>query len=39
MDPEGQFVEAFGQNVSAEEVETKINETVGQWQKDTGKKV
>jgi protein SCO1/2 len=39
MDPNGQFVEAFGQNVSAEEVETKINEAVGQWQKETGKKV
>jgi protein SCO1/2 len=39
MDPNGQFVEAFGQNVSAEEVETKINEAVGQWQKETGRKV
>jgi protein SCO1/2 len=39
MDPDGQFVEAFGQNVSAEEVETKINEAVGQWQKETGRKL
>ena len=39
MDPNGQFVEAFGQNVSAEEVETKINEAVVQWQKETGKKL
>jgi protein SCO1 len=39
MDPSGQFVEAFGQNVSAEEVVTKINEAVGQWQKETGRKV
>ena len=39
MDPSGQFVEAFGQNVSAEEVETKINEAVGQWQMETGRKL
>ena len=39
MDPNGLFVEAFGQNVSAEEVETKINEAVGQWQEETGRKV
>ena len=35
MDPKDQFVEAFGQDVSAEEVGTKINEAVGQWQKET----
>ena len=39
MDPTGQYVEAFGQNASAEEVETKINEAVGQWQKETGRKM
>jgi len=39
MDLNGQFVEAFGQNVSAEEVRTKINEAVDQWQKETGRKV
>ena len=39
MDPNGQFVEAFGQNVSAEEVELKVNEAVDQWQKETGRKV
>ena len=39
MDPTGQYVEAFGQNVSAEEVETKINEAVGQWQKEAGRKM
>jgi len=39
MDPNGLFVEAFGQNVSAEEVETKINEAMGQWQTETGRKV
>lgn len=38
MDPNGQFVEAFGQNVSAEDMGTKINEVVGQWQKETGRK-
>ncbi|KAJ3516893.1 hypothetical protein NLJ89_g844 [Agrocybe chaxingu] len=39
MDPRGQFVEAFGQQVTAEEVEAKINESITQWQKGTGKKV
>ena len=39
MDPDGQFVDAFGQTVSVEEVETKINEAMGQWQKETGRKV
>ena len=39
MDPNGQFVEAFGQNVSAEEVETKINEAVSRWQEETGRKL
>ena len=39
MDPKGQFVEAFGQDVSVEEVGTKINEAVGQWQKEKKKKL
>ena len=39
MDPNGQFVEAFGQNVSAEEVETKINEAVSHWKEETGMKL
>jgi len=39
MDPNGQFVEAFGQNVTVEEVKTKIDEAVGHWQKAAGTKV
>jgi protein SCO1/2 len=39
MDPNGQFVEAFGQNVGADEVETKINEDLENWKKEKGKTV
>ena len=39
MDPKGEFVDAFGQNVGKEEVEAKINEAIAEWQKETGKKV
>ena len=38
MDPHGKFVEAFGQSVGEEEVKTKINEAISQWQQETGKK-
>jgi protein SCO1/2 len=38
MDPHGKFVEAFGQSVGDEEVKTKINEEISQWQQETGKK-
>lgn len=39
MDPQGQFVEAFGQNVEAPEVVEKIREAVNEWTQKTGKKV
>ncbi|KAJ2921812.1 hypothetical protein H1R20_g12910, partial [Candolleomyces eurysporus] len=39
MDPNGQFIEAFGQATSAEDVVTKINETIQEWEKETGRKV
>ncbi|KAF8875330.1 h-sco1 [Gymnopilus junonius] len=39
MDPNGKFVDAFGQSVSADEVVIKINEAVENWEKETGKKV
>ncbi|KAF8164814.1 h-sco1 [Crassisporium funariophilum] len=39
MDPRGEFVEAFGQTVTAEEMETKIHEVIGEWKKETGKTV
>jgi len=39
MDPKGEFVEAFGQNVGQEEIEAKIKDAITEWQKETGKKV
>ena len=39
MDPKGEFVEAFGQNVGQEEIEGKIKDAIAEWQKETGKKV
>ncbi|KDR74396.1 hypothetical protein GALMADRAFT_582624 [Galerina marginata CBS 339.88] len=39
MDPNGQFVEAFGQNVIAEDVESKINEALEGWKQEKGKMV
>jgi protein SCO1/2 len=39
MDPKGEFVEAFGQNVRQEEIEAKIKDAIAEWQKETGKKV
>ncbi|KAL0949112.1 hypothetical protein HGRIS_009199 [Hohenbuehelia grisea] len=38
MDPKGDFVEAFGQNVTADEAVQKINESVVEWQADHGRK-
>lgn len=32
MDPEGKFVEAFGQSVSKEEIVKKVREALGEWQ-------
>lgn len=39
MDPKGEFIDAFGQSVSAETVIEKVREAIGEWQHDTGKKV
>jgi len=36
MDPEGQFVDAFGQQVTQEEAEAKIHEALASWQKEHG---
>jgi len=38
MDPEGQFVEAFGQTVEVEQIVTKIKEEVADWEKTNGEK-
>jgi protein SCO1/2 len=32
MDPEGKFVEAFGQSVSKEEIIEKVGQVLGEWQ-------
>jgi len=40
MDPEGQFVEAFGQAVTVEDVNAKTNDAIQMWQQEhNGKKV
>ncbi|KAF9004820.1 h-sco1 [Cyathus striatus] len=36
MDPEGKFVDAFGQNVTAEDAIQKIREAVVDWKQETG---
>jgi protein SCO1/2 len=36
MDPDGKFVDAFGQQVTADEARSKIDEVIGEWQKDHG---
>lgn len=38
IDPEGKFSDAFGQQVTADEIETKIDETIAEWQKSHGAK-
>lgn len=38
MDPNGEFVEAFGQSVSAGEVAAKIKEVIGEWEENHGRK-
>ncbi|TFK28649.1 h-sco1 [Coprinopsis marcescibilis] len=38
MDPQGKFVDAFGQSVPQEDVVEKINKEVNDWQRQTGKK-
>lgn len=39
MDPNGKFVEAFGQNGTAEDVVDKVRKEIGEWEKETGRKV
>jgi len=39
MDPEGQFVDAFGQVSTVEDVVTRFNKELGEWQKEKGRKV
>ncbi|PPR04004.1 hypothetical protein CVT24_010497 [Panaeolus cyanescens] len=39
MDPSGKFVDAFGQIVTPEDMQARIDEAIGEWQKETGKKV
>ena len=38
MDPEGTFVDAFGQQVTAAEAEAKVNDAISEWQRDHGGK-
>ncbi|RDB20528.1 Lysophospholipid acyltransferase [Hypsizygus marmoreus] len=38
MDPQGKFVEAFGQSVQKEDIIEKIGETVEEWKAETGSK-
>ncbi|KAF5343844.1 hypothetical protein D9756_011342 [Leucocoprinus leucothites] len=38
MDPDGHFVEAFGQNVESDQIVTKIEEEIGEWEKEKGSK-
>ena len=35
MDPEGTFVDAFGQQVTAAEAEAKVYDAIGEWQRET----
>ncbi|KXN81700.1 Protein SCO1, mitochondrial [Leucoagaricus sp. SymC.cos] len=39
MDPDGRFVEAFGQSVEADQIVEKIREEVAEWESATGGKV
>lgn len=39
MDPNGQFVEAFGQATSEKDVTEKIEGAIAEWEKETGRKV
>ena len=38
MDPEGEFVEAFGKVNTVEDVVGKVREEVGRWEKEHGRK-
>jgi protein SCO1/2 len=39
MDPDGKFVEAFGQSSTPEEVVKRVKKEVEEWEKDKGRKV
>ena len=39
MDPRGEFVEAFGQSVKAEEIVDRVTKEVREWEDREGKKV
>jgi len=39
MNPEGEFVEAFGQAVKAEEIVEKVEKEIRDWEGKVGKKV
>ncbi|KAJ7174253.1 h-sco1 [Mycena filopes] len=39
MDPEGKFVEAFGQTVTIEEILQKVREEIAEWKVENGKTV
>ena len=39
MDPRGEFVEAFGQSVKAEEIVERVRKEVKEWEEREGKKV
>lgn len=38
MDPEGEFVEAFGKSNTADEVVSKVKEEIGKWEAEKGHK-
>ena len=39
MDPNGEFVEAFGQNVKAEEIIERVGKEIAEWEAREGKKI
>jgi len=39
MDPNGQFVEAFGQSATSEEVVDRVMKEITEYEQETGKKV
>ncbi|KAF8554993.1 SCO1 protein [Imleria badia] len=39
MDPSGNFVEAFGQNSTPEDVIERVKKEIGEWEKETGRRV
>ena len=38
MDPDGQFVDAFGQQATAAEIESKIDGAIEEWRMDHGRR-